>query len=66
MYDDGCSTHGPRTILAFRMIGRLLLRRCGPSRLDIGRQLCKRDSGGIPTDIDPFTVYGFLQSGLTN
>lgn len=31
-----------------------------------GMSLPKLDSGGVPTDIDPFTVYGLFNKGLTD
>ena len=33
---------------------------------ELGMDLPTLDSGGIPTDIDPFTVYGLFNRGLTD
>mgnify|MGYP001714474880 FL=1 len=53
-------------LLAFKDDRQALIATLQHAYADIGMALPTLDSGGIPTDIDPFTVYGLFNRGLTD
>ena len=53
-------------LLAFKDDRQALIATLQHVYTDIGMALPTLDSGGIPTDIDPFTVYGLFNRGLTD
>lgn len=53
-------------LLAFKDDRQALIAMLQHVYADIGMALPTLDSGGIPTDIDPFTVYGLFNRGLTD
>ena len=53
-------------LLAFKDDRQALIATLQHIYAELGMDLPTLDSGGIPTDIDPFTVYGLFNRGLTD
>ena len=53
-------------LLAFKDDRQALIATLQHVYAELGMDLPTLDSGGIPTDIDPFTVYGLFNRGLTD
>ena len=53
-------------LLAFKDDRQALIATLQHVYIELGMDLPTLDSGGIPTDIDPFTVYGLFNRGLTD
>ena len=53
-------------LLAFKDDRQALIAMLQHIYAELGMDLPTLDSGGIPTDIDPFTVYGLFNRGLTD
>ena len=53
-------------LLAFKDDRQALIATLQDVYAELGMDLPTLDSGGIPTDIDPFTVYGLFNRGLTD
>ena len=53
-------------LLAFKDDRQALIAMLQHVYAELGMDLPTLDSGGIPTDIDPFTVYGLFNRGLTD
>lgn len=53
-------------LLAFRDDRQGLIATLKQVYAEIGMTLPTLDSGGVPMDIDPFTVYGLFNRGLTD
>ena len=51
-------------LLAFKDDRQALIATLQHVYAELGMDLPTLDSGGIPTDIDPFTVYGLFNRGL--
>ena len=52
-------------LLAFKDDRQALIATLQHVYAELGMDLPTLDSGGIPKDIDPFTVYGLFNRGLT-
>ena len=53
-------------LLAFKDDRQALIATLQHVYAELGMDLPTLDSGGIPTDIDPFTIYGLFNRGLTD
>ena len=53
-------------LLAFKDDRQALIATLQHIYAELGMDLPTLDSGGIPTDIDPFTIYGLFNRGLTD
>lgn len=53
-------------LLAFKDDRQALITTLQHVYVELGMDLPTLDSGGIPTDIDPFTVFGLFNRGLTD
>jgi hypothetical protein len=54
------------TLLKYRNDRKALIARLQDTYKNIGMKLPKLENGGFPTDIDPFTIYGLFNKGLTD
>lgn len=53
-------------LLAYRDNRAELIRKVLKVYSDVGMRLPKLEKNGTPTDIDPFTIYGLFNKGITD